>query len=114
MVGKGVMAEEFEGPTNARHGANQQQQHGRQRGRQQGPKGIGASLWTLPWFHGHLDQKAAESLLLENGADDGLFLVRIPPTRSAFVISVSHRGRLQHFLVNRNKDRHLTLPECPG
>ncbi|XP_001602126.1 tyrosine-protein kinase Shark [Nasonia vitripennis] len=55
------------------------------------------------WFHGNLSREDAESLLLEDGRDNGTFLVRESSSSLGdYVLSVLHDGEVAHYQIRKH------------
>lgn len=73
------------------------------------PKGAGqaADGSVLPWFHGLISRKEAETLLSKR--DVGCFLVRVSETRFGYTLSYRIRTRCRHYMVEQDRRGRYAL-----
>lgn len=66
------------------------------------------------WFHGRITRDVALHVLQENGATEGLFLVRESTTRTGdYVISLIHNGSPAHFQIQCLGDFYFRIENGP-
>jgi hypothetical protein len=73
------------------------------------PKGAGqaADGTVLPWFHGLISRKDAETLLSKR--EVGCFLVRVSETRFGYTLSYRIRTRCRHYMVEQDRRGRYAL-----
>ena len=58
-------------------------------------------MWFQSWFHGSINRKVAESIIVAHGNGDGLFLIRNASGANDYVITLRSVATIFHFQVDR-------------
>lgn len=68
---------------------------------------------AFPWLYGKLSRQDAEGLLVQHGAQNGLFIVRESSHEGAYAASVCVNGRIAHHLIKQSPDGKFDINQQP-
>ena len=65
------------------------------------------------WYHGRITREQAIDLLLQNGGQEGLFLVRDRAGSDNFVLSLWHGNQALHFQIQCRGGKYFSIDDGP-